>query len=63
MSSMVAGAIASDVCRVGCDLAINVAIIGVMWGGIALATIVGIVGSRRAKRREQPRWKWPSWRC
>lgn len=57
--SMVAGAIASDVCRTGCDVGINVAIVGVMWGGIVLAAAVGLVGVRRARRRGRPTWPWP----
>lgn len=58
--SMLSGAVAGDVCRNDCGTEVNIAIIGVWWGGILLAGLVGRIGIRRAKRRGEPTSVWAS---
>jgi hypothetical protein len=57
--AMLSGAVALDVCLEGCDTAVNIAVIGVMWGGIGVAAVTGWVGVRRARAQGRPTRYWP----
>lgn len=60
--TMLSGAVASDVCRVGCSGDINTAA-GISLGGIVLGAVVGVAGSIWARRRGHPTWPWPALAC